>query len=73
MILKKCPYCGKFLVVEINETQPRSKRTGGSESPNLTDTPIPINVLEGSFIPSSNDTRIVYKCPDPKCGYLLTD
>lgn len=74
MKTKKCPRCGAPLIEETYENENRGSSTSlthmqlqGSAS----------SYGEGSIdvylAPNTRFSMTVYRCPNPKCGYLSTD
>ena len=81
MKIKKCPRCGATL---IEETYERKNGSSSSETEILHSSPLePSGCREGSsnyegsidvYSPPNIGYELkVYRCPNPKCGYLSTD
>lgn len=65
MTTKKCPRCGETLIEEVDESQNEGSfsAVGGSVS----------GSIDVYLAPGTRFRRIVYRCPNPDCGYLSTD
>lgn len=63
---EKCPYCGSTLIVESHQVQ---KEGNGSGSMRYDGS---IDILTGGSL-DVRRMKTVYRCPNPKCGYLSTD
>ena len=81
MKIKKCPQCGATL---IEETYERENWGSSSETETLHPHPPEPSGCRGSSSNYSGSIDVylppnirletkVYRCPDPKCGYLSTD